>query len=97
MDNFYIFDKMEKVFIISGLITFLFCLVKFLEMKFIDKKWKPLKETVRDSIIVFVCSLVGSVICFHVNGSVNEFLNIVTETKTFNSAATQIFTDDPGF
>jgi hypothetical protein len=30
-------------------------------------------------------------------GSVQEFFNIVTENKTLNAAATQVFTDVPGF
>jgi hypothetical protein len=41
---------MEQVFIVSFLVTFLFCVVKFLEAKYLDKEWKPLKFFVRDAI-----------------------------------------------
>ena len=56
---------MEKVFIISFLITFVFCVVKFLEAKYLDKEWKPLKFFVRDAIIVFSSAIVASFILFN--------------------------------
>jgi hypothetical protein len=88
---------MEKVFILSIIVTCLFVFVKVLEMKFVDKEWKPLKTIIRDAVIVFVCSLVGSVLLFQIDGSVTDFLNVVTDNKSFNMANTQIFTDAPGF
>jgi hypothetical protein len=88
---------MEKVFILSIIVTCLFVFVKVLEMKFIDKEWKPLKNLVRDSIVVFICSMVGAYLLFQIDGSVTDFLNVVTDNKSFNMSATQIFTDAPGF
>ena len=58
---------------------------------------ESLKEIVRDAFIVFVCSVVSSFIFFHMDGSLTDFLNVLTETKTMNSGVTQIFTDEPGF
>jgi hypothetical protein len=66
-------------------------------MKFIDKELKPLKIVIRDAVIVFVSSLVGSLAYFYMDGSVTDFLNVVTDNKSFNMSATQIFTDEPGF
>ena len=37
---------MEKILIISFLITFIFCVMKFLEAKYLDKEWKPLKYNI---------------------------------------------------
>jgi hypothetical protein len=88
---------MEKVFIISFLITFVFCVVKFLEAKYLDKEWKPLKFFVRDAIIVFSSSITASYIFFHNDGAINEMFNVVTEKTVINGANTQIFTDVPGF
>lgn len=88
---------MEKVFVISILVTVLFCIVKFIEMKYLDKETKPLKVVVRDAIIVFVSSIAATFSFFHLEHSINDFLNIITETKTLNTNATQIFTDEPGF
>lgn len=66
-------------------------------MKFVDKEWKPLKTIIRDAVIIFVCSVVGSFLLFQVDSSVTDFLNVVTDNKSFNMSATQIFTDEPGF
>lgn len=88
---------MEKVFIISIAVTLLFCIVKFVEMKFIDKELKPLKVVVRDAIIVMMCSIVVTTVVFNMNSSITDFFNVVTENKTINPASTEIFTDTPGF
>jgi len=66
-------------------------------MKFVDKEWKPLKNIIRDSVVVFVSTMIGAFLLFQMDGSVTDFLNIVTDNKSFNMASTQIFTDAPGF
>ena len=88
---------MEKVFVISILITFLFCLTKFVEMKYLEKEWKPLKLLVRDAFLVFVCSIISLFVYFQLDGSIHDFFNVVTENKVLNPSATQVFTDEPGF
>lgn len=71
--------------------------MKFLEAKYLDKEWKPLKYFVRDAIIVLISTALGSFIFFQNNNAISELFNVVTETKTLNTASTQIFTDAPGF
>lgn len=88
---------MEKILLISLAITILFCFMKFIEMKFIDKELKPLKFVIRDSVIVYVCSTICLVFYANMGGSITDFMSVVTDTKTLNPAATQIFTDEPGF
>jgi hypothetical protein len=66
-------------------------------MKFVDKEWKPLKGIIRDAFFVFISSAVGGFLLFQVDSSVTDFLNLVTENKSFNMNTTQIFTDEPGF
>jgi hypothetical protein len=68
-------------------------------MKFIDKEkeMKPLKFFVRDAVMVFVSTLVASFVYFHMNTTINEFMNTVTETKVLSVGATEVFTDVPGF
>tara|TARA_B100001175_G_C19392430_1_gene582148 strand:- start:718 stop:909 length:192 start_codon:yes stop_codon:yes gene_type:complete len=58
---------------------------------------KPLKDVVRDSIVVMVCSLTGAYIYFQYSDYIGDFFNIVTETKVLNPATTQVFTDVPTF
>lgn len=88
---------MEQVFIVSFLVTFLFCVVKFLEAKYLDKEWKPLKFFVRDAIIVFSSAIVASIMFFYNQGVISDFFNVVTETTALNSSTTQVFTDTPEF
>jgi hypothetical protein len=88
---------MEKLFLIALLVTFLFCIIKVIEMKYLEKEWKPLKYVIRDSAIVFSCTVVGLIIFFGMNGTITDFFNVVTENKVLNQASTQIFTDEPGF
>lgn len=88
---------MEAVFIISLFVTAFFCIAKVVEMRYLDTEVKPLKYLFRDAIIVFISSVIGSTICLHMKDSISEFFNIVTDTKTLNPAATEIFTDSPGF
>jgi hypothetical protein len=88
---------MEKILLIALAITLLFCVMKFIEMKFIDKQLKPLKFVIRDAVIVYVCSTIGLVAYANIGGSLADFMNVVTDKKTLTPAATQIFTDEPGF
>jgi len=88
---------MEQVFVVSVLITVLFCITKFVEIRYLSDDRKPLKDTVRDSIVVMVCSLTGAYIYFQFSGIISDFFNIVTETKVLNPATTQVFTDVPTF
>jgi hypothetical protein len=66
-------------------------------MKLVDKEMKPIKVIIRDAVVVFVCSMVGSFMLFNSDSSITDFLNIVTDNKSFNMSATEIFTDAPGF
>ena len=88
---------MNNLLSLAILITLLFCFTKFVEMKYLDKEFKPLKIVVRDALIVFICSMVASYLIFNMSGSINDFLNIVTENKTMNMESAKIFTDTPGF
>jgi len=88
---------MEQFLIPAIIATIIFSIFKFLEMKYLDKQLKPLKTIIRDAFMVFVSTLVGVYVFSLFGGSVQEFFNIVTESKTLNAAATQVFTDVPGF
>ena len=89
---------MEKIIIISLTITFIFAIIKFVEMKFIDSNIKPMKHFIRDTSIIFVSSVIGCFIYFHYDGSISELFNLVTNKSTVNNLTSlQIFTDEPGF
>jgi multisubunit Na+/H+ antiporter MnhB subunit len=88
---------MEQVFVVAILITAFFCLTKFIEVRYLNEDAKPLKETVRDGLVVMVCSITGAYLYFQFSSTISDFFNVVTETKVLNSATTQVFTDSPAF
>jgi tRNA splicing endonuclease len=88
---------MEKLLIIAALIAGLFFVFKLLEMKFITKELQPLKHTIRDSLYVFISGVLCLFLFINMNSSINDFMNVITNTKGGDMKATQIFTDEPGF
>ena len=91
---------MEQVFIVAIIITILFCGTKFIEMRYLNGDRDdpvPLKDIVRDALVVLVCSMTGSYIYFNFQTNITDFFNVVTETKVLNAATTQVFTDVPAF
>jgi hypothetical protein len=88
---------MEKLFILALLITFLYCSMKIIDMKYVSKEWKPLKTVIREAVVVCISS-VAAIFAFNVsNGSISGFFNIVTDNVVLNPSATEVFTDEPGF
>jgi hypothetical protein len=77
---------MDNIFIIASVISIVFLIAKFLEMRFVEKESKPLKLLIRDALIVYF-SVVSS-------NFILEQLNPVLEG---GKRATPVFTDNPGF
>lgn len=77
---------MDNIFLIAGIIAFIFLIAKFIEMRFIEKENKPLKLLVRDTILVYVSVLIGIFTYEQVNPIMEG--NVVTPA---------VFTDNPSF
>jgi len=77
---------MEKYIIHSGIIAFIYLLMKFVEMRINKKETKSVKELIRDTIIVYLSTFVGLYI-------ISEFMPETSVVKT----VTNVFTDPPGF
>jgi uncharacterized membrane protein len=77
---------MEKYIIHSGIIAFIYLLMKFAEMRITKNEKKPVKELIRDTLIVYLSAMVGLYI-------INEFMPTQSIVKT----VTNVFTDAPGF
>ena len=88
---------MQKIFIVGFLVSLVYVILITLEMKYIQKEWKPLKDVVKDTLIVFIGGLVAGFVTFHSDGKITEFLNVMTNTKVLDSASSQIFTGSPEF
>ena len=80
---------MNNIFIISGIISFVFFIAKFIEMRFIEKESKPLKFLIRDSLLVYFSVIVGYFII--------DQLKTVTQSGGESSKSIPVFTDNPEF
>ena len=79
---------MASIFVTAGVISIVFLLAKFLEMRYIEKESKPLKLLIRDSLIVYF-SVIAS-------NFVMEQLSTTVESVG-GKKVTPIFMDNPNF
>lgn len=81
---------MDNIYITSSIIAFVFFLGKFIEMRFIEKESKPLKVIVKDTLLVYVCTIIAFLIL--------DQLNPIIQDSVGGKPTTQIaFTDNPTF
>ena len=57
--NLKIYSNMDNIFLAAGIISVIFFIAKFLEMQYVDKEPKPLKILIRDSLLVYISSILG--------------------------------------
>ena len=88
---------MEKALVLAFLISGLFAIMKFLEMKYLEKKMKPLKEIVRDVLIAFMASFGCSFVFLKYQIKLDDFLSVITNTGKLKAESTQVFTGIPDF
>lgn len=81
---------MASIFFISAVISITFLLVKFIEMRFIEKESKPLKDLIRDSFLVYFSVILANFIIEQLNP-------IMMNGGSGTSKVTPVFTDNPGF
>ena len=81
---------MDKIFVIAAIISVIFLISKFIEMRFVEKETKPLKFLIRDSLLVYFSVVFGDFVI----GQINPMIKGGTSDST---AVTQVITDNPGF
>jgi multisubunit Na+/H+ antiporter MnhF subunit len=79
---------MENIFIVASFIAFFYIIIKFIEMRIIEKQNIPLKVLIKDTLVVYLCVLMGTFIVEQINPS------LLGESTV---KVTQVFTDTPGF
>jgi len=79
---------MDNIFIIAGVISVIFLIAKFIEMRFVEKENKPLKLLIRDSLLVYFSVVSGYFILEQINPMIQN---------GGGSAITPVFTDNPEF
>jgi|UniRef100_A0A6C0B9M1 uncharacterized membrane protein YkgB len=80
---------MANTFIVAGIISIVYLLMKFGEMRFIEKESKPLKYLIRDSLLVYFSVIVG---IFFV-----DQLKPIMEEGSSATINPSVFTDNPAF
>jgi hypothetical protein len=75
---------MDNLFINAGLISFVFFICKFIEMRFIEKESKPLKILVRDTLLVYFSVLVGNFVVGQLKPVIQEGGGVVPSVFTGN-------------
>jgi hypothetical protein len=83
-----IYFIMDNIFLVAGIISVIFFIAKFLEMRYIDEEPKPLKYLIRDSLLVYVSVVGGGFILDQLTPIIKE--NSAVETPL-------AFTDNPPF
>ena len=78
---------MDNIFLIAGIIAIIYFIIKFIEMRLVEKESKPLKFLIRDSLLVYFSVIAGNFIM----DQVHPMMEGVT-----NSHPT-VFTDNPNF
>ena len=80
---------MENIFIYAGIISAIYFIVKFIEMKYVDQESKPLKILVRDTVMVYASVILGDFVMVQVGPKVNDALT--------SSVTPEVFNDTPDF
>lgn len=78
---------MDNIFFISGIISIIFFITKFLEMRFIEKESKPLKYLVRDTLVVYISVITGHFIVEQLSPIVNETIHANVTPLAFTDNA----------
>lgn len=79
---------MDNIFVISAIISIIYSIVKFLEMKFIDSEnKKPIKFIIRDALIVYFSVIFSNFLIEQ------TFPNVAVINKT----QPNVFTTEPSF
>ena len=79
---------MDNIFLVAAIISIIYFIVKFIEMRFIEKENKPLKYLIRDSLLVYFSVITGNFVI--------EQIQPLLEGGTVNSSP-DVFTDNPNF
>ena len=83
-----IYCNMNNILLVAGIISVIFFIAKFLEMRYINNEPKPLKFLIRDSLLVYVSVVIGSFILEQLKPVINDI--VIHETPL-------AFTDNPPF
>jgi len=67
-----IIKQKMNIFVAAAIISFIFFVVKFIEMRFVKKETYPLKILVKDTLIVFFSVIFGHYIVEQIKPVIND-------------------------
>ena len=67
---------MDNIFVTAGIISVVFLIAKFIEMRFVDKENKPLKLLIRDALLVYFSVVFGNFVLEQLNDEYMKFLKL---------------------
>jgi len=79
---------MDNIFLIAAFISIIYFILKFIEMRFIEKENKPLKFLIRDSLLVYFSVITGNFVIEQIQPMMDGGTKISTP---------DVFTDNPNF
>ena len=77
-----------NIFVLAGVVSVVFVLMKLAEQKFIDKEAKPMKLLVRDALVVYISVVSGDFIL----DQLKPFIEVDRSSST-----PEVFVDNPDF
>ena len=81
--------QLTNIFVVAGIISIIYFIIKFAEMRFVDKESKPLKLLIRDSLLVYFSVIVGNFFVDQLKPMMEDALPVSTTPS--------VFTDNPAF
>ena len=79
----------DSPFMLSTTISVIYLLLRFIEMRFIAKENKGMKNIIRDSVLVFLSVIIG--------GFIHDQLGAANKAISGQGDITVAFTDKPDF
>ena len=90
---------MQNIVVSASSIAIVYFICKFLEMRYVNNQSEPLREVLKDSVMVLVCSLFGIFACEQViqNKSFTDMLNVGGGSIVGTNTQAEAFTEPPDF
>lgn len=79
---------MDNIFLMAGMISVIFFIGKFLEMRYVDEEPRPFKLLIRDSLMVYISVVAGFFI-------IDQLKPIIDKVEV--PVVAPVFTDNPTF
>jgi len=79
---------MDNIFVVAAIISIIFLIAKFFEMRIVEKESKPIKFLIRDALLVYFSVIVAHFILKQIKPIIHN---------AGSNSVTPVFIDNPGF